>query len=327
MYHTDYQKSPFNHHINLAMLKLNAVSKVYDGKVAVKTLSLEVNRGEIYGILGPNGAGKTSTIRMICGITLPDSGTIEFLGEPMSAKLQSKIGYLPEERGLYKKMKVNELLVYFAELKGVPRAEAKEKSAMWLKRFEIETWSEKKVEELSKGMQQKVQFISVVLHEPELLILDEPFSGLDPINSELVMEIILELKKAGKTILFSTHRMEQVEKICDSICLLNNGEKVLDGNVREVKKSYGKNMLHVAFDGSDAFIDVAVSLGKVDVRERQPKYAELKLLGNTKPKEILALIGDETDLVRFELAEPSLKEIFILRVGETNQGAKLSATA
>jgi ABC-2 type transport system ATP-binding protein len=309
------------------MLKLNAVSKVYDGKVAVKNLSLSVNRGEIYGILGPNGAGKTSTIRMICGITLPDSGTIEFLGEPMRSELQSKIGYLPEERGLYKKMKVSESLVYFAELKGVPRAEAKEKSAMWLKRFEIDTWAEKKVEELSKGMQQKVQFISVVLHDPELLILDEPFSGLDPINSELVMDIILELKKAGKTILFSTHRMEQVEKICDSICLINNGEKVLDGNVREVKKSYGKNMLHIEFDGSDAFIDAAVATGKAEVRDRQPKYAELKLLGETKPKDILALIGDETDLTRFELAEPSLKEIFILRVGETNQEAKLSATA
>ncbi len=309
------------------MLKLNAVSKVYDGKVAVKTLSLSVNRGEIYGILGPNGAGKTSTIRMICGITLPDSGTIEFLGEPMRSELQSKIGYLPEERGLYKKMKVSELLVYFAELKGVPRAEAKEKSAQWLKRFEIDTWAEKKVEELSKGMQQKVQFISVVLHNPELLILDEPFSGLDPINSELVMDIILELKKAGRTILFSTHRMEQVEKICDSICLINNGEKVLDGNVREVKKSYGKNMLHVEFDGSDAFIDAAVAMSKAEVRDRQPKYAELKLLGETKPKDILALIGDDTDLTRFELAEPSLKEIFILRVGETNQGAKLSATA
>ncbi len=309
------------------MLKLNAISKVYDGKVAVKNLSLSVSRGEIYGILGPNGAGKTSTIRMICGITLPDSGTIEFLGEPMHSELQSKIGYLPEERGLYKKMKVGELLVYFAELKGVPRAEAKAKAAQWLKRFEIDTWAEKKVEELSKGMQQKVQFISVVLHDPELLILDEPFSGLDPINSELVMDIILELKKAGKTILFSTHRMEQVEKICDSICLINNGEKVLDGNVREVKKSYGKNMLHIEFDGSDVFIDAAIAMGKAEVRDRQPKYAELKLLADTKPKDILALMGDDTDLTRFELGEPSLKEIFILRVGETNQGAKLSATA
>lgn len=302
------------------MLNIDAISKIYDGKVAVKNLSLSVKRGEIYGILGPNGAGKTSTIRMICGITLPDSGTIEFLGEPMRMELQSKIGYLPEERGLYKKMKVGELLVYFAELKGVSRAVAKEKASMWLKRFEIETWSEKKVEELSKGMQQKVQFIAVVLHEPELLILDEPFSGLDPINSELVMDIILELKKSGKTILFSTHRMEQVEKICDSICLINNGQKVLDGNVREVKKSYGKNMLHIEFDGSDAFIDAAVAMGKVELRDRHPKYAELKLLGDTKPKDVLALIGDDTDLTRFELAEPSLKEIFILRVGKQIKG-------
>ncbi|MCS6990115.1 MAG: ATP-binding cassette domain-containing protein [Chloroherpetonaceae bacterium] len=309
------------------MLKLNSVSKVYDGKVAVRNLSLFVGRGEIYGMLGPNGAGKTSTIRMICGITLPDSGTIEFLGEPMRSELQAKIGYLPEERGLYKKMKVGELLVYFAQLKGVPRAEAKRRATEWLKRFEIESWAEKKVEELSKGMQQKVQFISVTLHEPELLILDEPFSGLDPINSELVMDVILELKNAGKTILFSTHRMEQVEKICDSICLINNGEKVLDGNVRDVKRSYGKNMLHVEFDGSDKFIDVAVSLGKAEVRDRQPKYAELKLLGGAKPKEILALIGDETEITRFELAEPSLKEIFILRVGETSQGTKSGASA
>ncbi len=309
------------------MLILDAVSKIYDGKIAVKNVSLAVGRGEIYGLLGPNGAGKTSIIRMICGITFPDSGTIEFLGKPMGLELQAQIGYLPEERGLYRKMKVGELLVYFAELKGMRRAEAKARATAWLKRFEIDPWSEKKVEELSKGMQQKVQFIAAVLHDPELLILDEPFSGLDPLNSELVMDVLLDLKRAGKTILFSTHRMEQVEKICDSICLINNGEKILDGNVREVKKSYGKNRLHVEFDGSDAFIDVAVAMGKVEVRDRQPKYAELKLLGNTKPKDILALIGDETDLTRFELAEPSLREIFMLRVGETSQGAKLSATA
>jgi ABC-2 type transport system ATP-binding protein len=208
------------------MLKLQSVTKSYADKIAVKNLSFEVQRGEIFGILGPNGAGKTSTIRMICGITLPDSGTIEFLGRPMNEELQSKIGYLPEERGLYKKMKVGDVLLYFAQLKGLSRAEAKARIEHWAKRFEAEAWLKKKVDELSKGMQQKVQFMSVLLHEPELLILDEPFSGLDPINSELMMDVILEFKEAGKTILFSTHRMEQVEKICDSIVLINNGEAI-----------------------------------------------------------------------------------------------------
>lgn len=222
------------------MLKLQSVTKSYADKIAVKNLSFEVQRGEIFGILGPNGAGKTSTIRMICGITLPDSGTIEFLGRPMNEELQSKIGYLPEERGLYKKMKVGDVLLYFAQLKGLSRAEAKARIEHWAKRFEAEAWLKKKVDELSKGMQQKVQFMSVLLHEPELLILDEPFSGLDPINSELMMDVILEFKEAGKTILFSTHRMEQVEKICDSIVLINNGEAILSGKVREVKRSYGK---------------------------------------------------------------------------------------
>lgn len=301
------------------MLKLNSISKTYDGKIAVNKLSLSVNRAEIYGILGPNGAGKTSTIRMICHITRPDSGSIEFLNSPMSEALQAKIGYLPEERGLYKKMKVADLLVYFAELKGLGKNDAKERTAQWLKRLEIESWAEKKIEELSKGMQQKVQFISVVLHEPELLILDEPFSGLDPINSELVMDIILELKQAGKTILFSTHRMEQVEKICDSICLINHGEKILDGAVRDIKKSYGKNMIQIEFDGNDAFIDRLSSLRKVEVVDRQPKFVELRLIGESTSNTVFSSIGEETHVSRFELGEPSLKEIFIQRVSQTNQ--------
>lgn len=299
------------------MLKLINVTKSYADKVAVRNLSLEITHGEIFGLLGPNGAGKTSTIRMICGITYPDKGTVEFLGQPMCAELQSKIGYLPEERGLYRKMTVSETLLYFAELKGLSRRAAKARVEHWAARFDMRTWLKKKVEELSKGMQQKVQFISVVLHEPELLILDEPFSGLDPINSELIMDVILELRKAGKTILFSTHRMEQVEKLCDSIALINNGEKVLSGSVRDIKRAYGKNHLHLDFEGSDAFIDALVAQGKVEVCDRSPKSVELKLLSHTSPKEILASIGDGTDITRFELAEPSLKEIFIMRVEET----------
>ncbi len=299
------------------MLKLQSVTKSYADKIAVKNLSFEVSRGEIFGILGPNGAGKTSTIRMICGITLPDSGTIEFLGRPMNEELQSKIGYLPEERGLYKKMKVGDVLLYFAQLKGLSRAQAKARIAHWAKRFEAEAWLKKKVDELSKGMQQKVQFMSVLLHEPELLILDEPFSGLDPINSELMMDVILEFKEAGKAILFSTHRMEQVEKICDAIVLINNGEAILNGKVREVKKSYGKNRIHLDFEGDDSFLQALLEQGKVEVTARSPKSVELKLLSGTTSREILATASERAEITRFELAEPSLREIFIMRVSET----------
>ncbi len=299
------------------MLKLQSVTKSYADKIAVRNLSFEVQRGEIFGILGPNGAGKTSTIRMICGITLPDSGTIEFLGRPMNEELQSKIGYLPEERGLYKKMKVGDVLLYFAQLKGLSRAEAKARIEHWAKRFEAEAWLKKKVDELSKGMQQKVQFMSVLLHEPELLILDEPFSGLDPINSELMMDVILEFKEAGKAILFSTHRMEQVEKICDSIVLINNGEAILSGKVREVKRSYGKNRIHLDFEGDGSFLQTLLEQGKVEVTARSPKSVELKLLNGTTSREILATASDRAEITRFELAEPSLREIFIMRVNET----------
>jgi ABC-2 type transport system ATP-binding protein len=300
------------------MLSINAISKSYAEKVAVRNLSLEVSGGEIFGILGPNGAGKTSTIRMICGITLPDSGTIELLGSPITDARQNRIGYLPEERGLYKKMKVQDILIYLAELKGLSKSDAKTRAAHWLNRFEISSWATKKVEELSKGMQQKIQFIAVVLHDPDLLILDEPFSGLDPINSELITTVILELKQAGKTILFSTHRMEQIEKLCDSICLINNGEKVLDGNVRQIKKSYSKNYLQIDFEGNPNFITKLTTLALAQIIEQSPKSIELKLLGAAKPKDILQLIDADTEITRLELVEPSLKEIFILRVAETS---------
>jgi ABC-2 type transport system ATP-binding protein len=301
------------------MLNLSHVSKFYDKKIAVNDLSLDVSAGEIYGMLGPNGAGKTSTIRMICAITLPDKGTVTFLGKPMNYDLQNRIGYLPEERGLYKKMTVGNSLLYFAELKGVPEKAAKEKMAYWMNRFEINTWRDKKIQELSKGMQQKVQFISVILHEPELLILDEPFSGLDPINSDLIMDVITELKVAGKTILFSTHRMEQVEKLCDSICLINNGQKVLDGKVRDIKKSYGRNTLLLEFDQADTVLDELQQKGHIKISERSPKSAEIKLTDGMSTKALLTHLNERMDITKFELAEPSLKDIFIMRVGETNK--------
>ncbi|ACF13288.1 ABC transporter-related protein [Chloroherpeton thalassium ATCC 35110] len=296
------------------MLQLNQVSKFYNNHTAVEKLSFEVQSGQIFGLLGPNGAGKTTTIRMICGILHPDEGEIFFLNQHISSELQARIGYLPEERGLYKKMKVAEILLYFARLKGQEASVAKEKISYWLKRFDIQDWREKKIEELSKGMQQKVQFISVVLHEPDLLILDEPFSGLDPINSELILDAILELKAAGKTLLFSTHRMEQVEKICDNIVLIHNGKKVLGGKVLEVKAAYGKNTLQVDFEGNDSFIDELVLSGSVAVSERHPKSVELRLLGSTTLKTLLPFINERTELRRAELALPSLKDIFIMQV-------------
>jgi len=251
---------------------------------------------------------------MICGILHPDEGQIFFLNQAISPKLQARIGYLPEERGLYKKMKVAELLLYFARLKGESGAAAKEKIAYWLKRFEIYDRREKKIEELSKGIQQKVQFISVVLHNPDLLILDEPFSGLDPINSELILDAILELKDAGKTLLFSTHRMEQVEKICDSIVLIHDGRKILDGKVREIKEAYGKNTLQVDFEGDGGFIDELANSGVVVVSERHPKSVELRLIDGSTLKTLLPFINERTEIRRAELALPSLKDIFIMQV-------------
>jgi len=296
------------------MLQLQQVSKLFGNCAAVKSLSFEVQSGEIFGLLGPNGAGKTTSIRMICGILHPDEGQIFFLNQAISPKLQARIGYLPEERGLYKKMKVAELLLYFARLKGESGAAAKEKIAYWLKRFEIYDRREKKIEELSKGIQQKVQFISVVLHNPDLLILDEPFSGLDPINSELILDAILELKDAGKTLLFSTHRMEQVEKICDSIVLIHDGRKILDGKVREIKEAYGKNTLQVDFEGDGGFIDELANSGVVVVSERHPKSVELRLIDGSTLKTLLPFINERTEIRRAELALPSLKDIFIMQV-------------
>src|SRR5678816_2721856 len=220
-------------------VSVNRVTKSFGEFTAVNDLSLSVYPGRIYGLLGPNGAGKTTTIRMIVNITAPDSGRIELFGKQITPALQDRIGYLPEERGLYKKMKIGDQIRFFAELKSVCKDELSKRIDFWLERVKLTEWKNKKASELSKGMQQKVQFITAVLHDPDLLILDEPFSGLDPINLELLKEIILELKSAGKTIIFSTHQMEVAEKICDDICLVNRSRKILEGSIREVKRGFG----------------------------------------------------------------------------------------
>ncbi|MDX1641774.1 MAG: ATP-binding cassette domain-containing protein, partial [Balneolaceae bacterium] len=239
----------------MTTIQVQNLSKSFGQTLAVNNVSFEAKQGRIFGLLGPNGAGKTTTIRMINYIMPQDAGEITIKGMKVSPKTQKLIGYMPEERGLYKKMKVGEQLLYLAQLKGLNTDEAKKQIRYWLERFGATDWHSKVVGELSKGMSQKIQFISTIVHDPEIYIFDEPFSGLDPINSELLKEIIIELREKDKTILFSTHRMEQVEQMCDDICLFNNGKVVLTGNLREIKKDFGKNTVLLEFQGDSTFLD------------------------------------------------------------------------
>jgi ABC-2 type transport system ATP-binding protein len=296
-------------------IEVDHVSKSFGDTKAVQDVSFTVERGKIFGLLGPNGAGKTTTIRMINYITLPDTGKLLVNGVPVGQKTQKMIGYMPEERGLYKKMKVGEQLMYLAQLKGMSAAGAREKIKYWLERFGAYDWHSKVVGELSKGMSQKIQFISTIVHDPEIYIFDEPFSGLDPINSELLKEIIIELKGSGKTILFSTHRMEQVEQMCDDICLFNNGKVVLTGNLRNIKKDFGKNTVLIEFQGDGSFID---TLTDVRINNRSTNFAEIRILNGLNAQQILRKAMESNEIHRFQLVEPSLNEIFISVVGEDN---------
>jgi ABC-2 type transport system ATP-binding protein len=296
-------------------IQVEHLSKSFGKTIAVNDVSFNVERGKIFGLLGPNGAGKTTTIRMINYIMPQDQGKIIINGIPVSPKTQKMIGYMPEERGLYKKMKVGEQLIYLAQLKGMTTADARTKIKYWLKRFGAEDWHGKVVGELSKGMSQKIQFISTIVHDPDIYIFDEPFSGLDPINSELLKEIIIELRKEGKTILFSTHRMEQVEQMCDDICLFNNGKVVLTGNLRDVKKNFGKNTVLLEFQGDDSFLD---TFENVRINNRSTNFAEIRILGDLNHQDILHTAMKHAEVHKFQLVEPSLNEIFISTVGEDN---------
>ncbi len=292
------------------------ISKQYGSFYAVKNLSFGVPEGSVYGLLGPNGAGKTTTIRMIMNVIIPDQGSIRVLGEKMSEGMKSRIGYLPEERGLYPKMKVGELLAFLAHLKGFRGQEAKKGIDGWLDRFDLSKWKEKKAEELSRGMQQKVQFIATVVHKPELIILDEPFSGLDPVNTKLLKDIMLEMKESGVTIIFSTHRMEQIEMICDNICLINKAQSVLKGNLAEIKKNYGKNMIILEYDGDGRRIREFPEVDKID---DYGKYMEIKLKDRADPQKFLTFLAGKVRVDRFEIKEPTLNAIFIDKVGEKNE--------
>jgi len=301
-------------HNDSATVVLDHITKSFGEFTAVNDLSLAVRAGRIYGLLGPNGAGKTTTIRMIVNITAPDSGAITVFGQQITPELQDRIGYLPEERGLYKKMKVGEQVKFFAELKSVPGKEAERRADRWLARLKLTEWKGKKASELSKGMQQKVQFITTVIHEPDLLILDEPFSGLDPVNVVLLKEIILELKAAGKTIIFSTHQMEVAEKICDDICLINRSRKILEGSLREVKRGFSRNAVALRLVGGETVLENRSLISKV---QRDSDGVEVLLAEGATAQSLLKdLIAAGATVEKFEMIEPSLHDIFIEKVTE-----------
>lgn len=298
----------------MPIVQLNQIRKVYDAKVAVEGLSLTIEPGTMFGLLGPNGSGKTSSIRMMIGMTVPDSGTVELFGKPFDRGALSRIGYLPEERGLYKKMKVVEQLVFMGQLHGLSETVARKRALAWCERLQITEAIDKRTEELSKGMQQKIQFIAALLHEPELILMDEPFSGLDPVNATLLQDTLVELRRDGKAILFSTHRMDQVEKLCDAIAIMYQGKLVLEGTMREVKGRYPRNRVQMVFDGPDRFLQ---GPGVVEARN----YAGIAEITLQNPEAAQPLLADAlaggAQVTRFELMEPSLEEIFIETVKGT----------
>ena len=304
------------------ILEVRDVRKSYGDFVAVGGVSMSVPPGSIFGLLGPNGAGKTTTLRMVMNVLGPDSGTIEILGQPADHAARDRIGYMPEERGLYPRMVLEEQLLFMAEIKGTSRREARARLPGWLQRLGLADWGRKKVNELSKGMQQKAQFIATVLHEPEVLILDEPMSGLDPVGMDSMRGVLLDLKRQGTTLVLSSHQMETVERLCDRVALINRGEKILDGSVSDVKKQHGTNTLVVAFDGDGAFL---ASLPEVARVTDFGRYVEVKMHDGADPQAILRVAAVRLRVSRFEIVEPSLHDIFIERVTEHGAGPVPSA--
>lgn len=293
----------------MAFIEISDVVKQYKGHTALNHVNLSVPKGCIYGLLGPNGAGKTTLIRIINMITAPDSGTVMLNGSPITADDVAHIGYLPEERGLYKKMKVGDEIVYLARLKGMSKADATRQMLYWLDRFHLTEWRDKKVETLSKGMQQKVQFIATVIHEPKLLIFDEPFSGFDPVNAEQLKREILELQKKGATILFSTHNMESVEEVCDQISLINHSEVVLEGNVAEIKQRFKKHLYEIRLAGGEQLQPCEEMF---TIEEARPDGTTIiRLTQGVAIREVIARLNEQYALRGFSELLPTMHEIFI----------------
>jgi len=297
-------------------VSISNVSKTFDKKKAVVDLSLDVPQGSLYGLIGPNGAGKTTTLRMILNIYAPDAGSIHVMGSPASEEMKSRVGYLPEERGLYVRMLVGDVLVFAAGIKGVPSGRAKTLAHEWLDRMGLGDCWDKKVQDLSKGMQQKVQFIATVLHEPDLLILDEPFSGLDPVNTNALRDIMLEERKKGRTIIFSTHMMEQVERLCDRVCMINRGRKVLDGTVAEVRSSTGRKVVALRFEGDGTFLDASPLVVRTTA---SPGRVEVTLADGADPQALLSEVASKVRLSMFEIVEPPMHDIFVERVESVDE--------
>lgn len=299
------------------------MTKSYDGHLAVRDLSLTVPQGTVYGLLGPNGSGKTTTIRMIMNIIAPDSGTVELFGAPHSGdELADRVGYLPEERGLYRKMRVRDVLRFLAALKGVDGRTADARIDGWLERLSLRgggrDWGRARIEELSRGMQQKVQFIAALLHEPDLVILDEPFSGLDPMNAQAMKDTVVDLRRQGRTVIFSTHLMDNAERMCDSVCIIAGGEKVLDGAVPDIKAAAGVGTIALALDGGDS-ASVAALLARSGLTRRMDdhgRHFEIELAHGVPSDRLLALLVEAAVPVRrYEMVQPSLHQIFLQRVG------------
>jgi ABC-2 type transport system ATP-binding protein len=289
-------------------LVLRGVRKAFSGHVAVKDLSLDVPRGSVFGLLGPNGAGKTTTLRMVMNILGADAGSIEILGRPADQSARDRIGYMPEERGLYPGMVLEEQLVFMAAIKGVGRKEAAARLGPWLERLGLQDWRTRKTNELSKGMQQKAQFIATVLHEPDVLIMDEPMSGLDPVGMDVMRDVMLDLSRRGATIVLSSHQMDTVEKLCGRVALINKGQKVLDGAVSEIKAGHGKNTLVLAFDGDGSFLASLPGVARVS---DSGQYVEIRMRDGADPQALLTEAASRLRIRRFEIVEPSLHQIFV----------------
>ena len=304
------------------LVQVENVSKNFGDFKAVDNVSFNIEKGSVYGLLGPNGAGKTTTIRMIMDIIAPDSGKITFTGDQQNGDFADQIGYLPEERGLYRKMKVKDVILFMAELRGMDRVNAFSEIDRWLKKMDLTEWENRKIEELSKGMAQKIQFIATVIHKPELIILDEPFSGLDPINMTLLKDLMLELNADGATIIFSTHIMEQAERLCEKICLINAGKIVLEGDLREIKQSFGRGSVEIEYSGD---VNLIKNSRFVEGCNDFGQYVEVKLNASEHYSALLQeLVEALVDITRFELMEPTLHEIFVQSV--SGEGGLSNAT-